>query len=225
MRGCGGAGSARCEPALQPPGRIPRPPRRRQKHRRHDADGVGQDALLQPAGPRRDAARPATRALYLFPTKALAQDQMAELHELIEHDGELGAATSASSPTTATRRRTRAGPSARAPNRVQQPRHAPLGHPAAPPKWAKLFENLRYIVIDELHAYRGVFGTHCQRAAPPAPRVRALRIEAAVHLLVGDDRQSAGARRAAGRAAVVAGRPRAARRAARSSSSSSIRRS
>ena len=28
------------------------------------------------------------------------------------------------------------------------------------PKWAKLFENLRYIVIDELHAYRGVFGSH-----------------------------------------------------------------
>ena len=28
------------------------------------------------------------------------------------------------------------------------------------PRWAKLFENLRYIVIDELHAYRGVFGSH-----------------------------------------------------------------
>ena len=28
------------------------------------------------------------------------------------------------------------------------------------PRWAKLFENLRYIVVDELHAYRGVFGSH-----------------------------------------------------------------
>ena len=28
------------------------------------------------------------------------------------------------------------------------------------PRWAKLFENLRYVVIDELHAYRGVFGSH-----------------------------------------------------------------
>src|SRR5919108_518357 len=28
------------------------------------------------------------------------------------------------------------------------------------PRWAKLFENLRFIVIDELHAYRGVFGSH-----------------------------------------------------------------
>jgi DEAD/DEAH box helicase domain-containing protein len=28
------------------------------------------------------------------------------------------------------------------------------------PRWAKLFENLKYVVIDELHAYRGVFGSH-----------------------------------------------------------------
>jgi DEAD/DEAH box helicase domain-containing protein len=28
------------------------------------------------------------------------------------------------------------------------------------PRWAKLFENLRFVVIDELHAYRGVFGSH-----------------------------------------------------------------
>ena len=28
------------------------------------------------------------------------------------------------------------------------------------PRWAKLFENLRYVIIDELHAYRGVFGSH-----------------------------------------------------------------
>ena len=75
------------------------------------------DAILQD---------PSSRALYLFPTKALAQDQLAELHGLVEliqgaeasDEGEGGstraAPRSACSPTTATRRRTRAAPSARA---------------------------------------------------------------------------------------------------------------
>ena len=48
------------------------------------------------------------------------------------------------------------------------------------PRWAKLFENLRFVVIDELHAYRGVFGSHLgERAAPAAPHLPALRIGSA----------------------------------------------
>ena len=94
------------------------------------------------------------------------------------------------------------------------------------PRWAKLFENLRYIVIDELHAYRGVFGSHLvQRAAAAAAHRAALRLRSADRLLVRDHRQSARAGRAARRAAVRARVARAARRAARSSSSSSTRRS
>ena len=59
---------------------------------------------------------PSTRALYLFPTKALAQDQLAELHALVRagrsaRAGAIGS-RSASSPTTATRRRTRGARSA-----------------------------------------------------------------------------------------------------------------
>ena len=70
---------------------------------------------------------PSARALYLFPTKALAQDQLAELHALVElvssQDAESVAASDrgapaplrlASSPTTATRRRTRGARFARA---------------------------------------------------------------------------------------------------------------
>ena len=104
---------------------------------------------------------PATRALYLFPTKALAQDQMAELHELVGAIGhatgeEIGVHTyDGDTPQDARRTiRTKAHIVLSNPDMVHSgilPHH---------PRWAKLFENLQFIVIDELHAYRGVFGSH-----------------------------------------------------------------
>ena len=104
---------------------------------------------------------PATRALYLFPTKALAQDQMAELHELVgaiegTADDPIGVHTyDGDTPQDARRTiRTRAHIVLSNPDMVHSgvlPHH---------PRWAKLFENLQFIVIDELHAYRGVFGSH-----------------------------------------------------------------
>jgi len=110
--------------------------------------------------------KPSTRALYLFPTKALAQDQMAELHELtavlrntgigdLEGDP-IGVHTyDGDTPQDARRTiRTRAHIVLSNPDMVHSgilPHH---------PRWAKLFENLEFIVVDELHAYRGVFGSH-----------------------------------------------------------------
>jgi DEAD/DEAH box helicase domain-containing protein len=104
---------------------------------------------------------PAARALYLFPTKALAQDQLAELHSLAEllgarGAGEIGVFTyDGDTPQDARRAiRTRANVVLSNPDMLHSgilPHH---------PRWAKLFENLRYVVIDELHAYRGVFGSH-----------------------------------------------------------------
>jgi DEAD/DEAH box helicase domain-containing protein len=106
-------------------------------------------------------ADPASRSLYLFPTKALAQDQLAELHELTTHvnaasGSDLGVFTyDGDTPQDARRAiRTRAHVVLSNPDMVHSgilPHH---------PKWAKLFENLRFVVIDELHAYRGVFGSH-----------------------------------------------------------------
>ena len=104
---------------------------------------------------------PSTRALYLFPTKALAQDQLAELHEwcnqlstwnetdiaVFTYDGD----------TPQDARRTIRG---RAHVVLSNPDMVHSGILPHHPRWAKLFENLRYVVIDELHAYRGVFGSH-----------------------------------------------------------------
>jgi DEAD/DEAH box helicase domain-containing protein len=102
---------------------------------------------------------PSARALYLFPTKALAQDQLAELHalsELVGGETPIGVFTyDGDTPSDARRAiRTRAHIVLSNPDMLHSgilPHH---------PRWAKLFENLRYVVIDELHAYRGVFGSH-----------------------------------------------------------------
>ena len=104
---------------------------------------------------------PASRALYLFPTKALAQDQLAELQGLCETistaSGEdIGVFTYDGDTPQDARRTIRA----RAHLVLSNPDMVHSGILPHHPRWAKLFENLRYVVIDELHAYRGVFGSH-----------------------------------------------------------------
>ncbi|MBP1604182.1 MAG: cshA, partial [Acidobacteria bacterium] len=106
-------------------------------------------------------ADPATRALYLFPTKALAQDQLAELDRLSQEisraaEVDVGVFTYDGDTPQDARRAIRG----RAHVVLTNPDMLHSGVLPHHPKWAKLFENLRYIVIDELHAYRGVFGSH-----------------------------------------------------------------
>ena len=100
---------------------------------------------------------PSARAIYLFPTKALAQDQRAELDETIKmlpeeiriftYDGD--------TPQDARKAiRSRGHIILTNPDMLHSgilPHHT---------KWIKLFENLKFIVIDELHNYRGIFGSH-----------------------------------------------------------------
>jgi DEAD/DEAH box helicase domain-containing protein len=98
-----------------------------------------------------------TRALYLFPTKALAQDQLAELHDVNQHlDNRFGVFTyDGDTPSDARKA-------------IREKGHLVLTNPDMlhtgilphHARWTRLFENLRYIVIDELHTYRGVFGSH-----------------------------------------------------------------
>ena len=104
---------------------------------------------------------PSSRALYLFPTKALAQDQLAELQTMCETiaggSGEqIGVFTYDGDTPQDARRTIRA----RAHVVLSNPDMVHSGILPHHPRWAKLFENLRYVIIDELHAYRGVFGSH-----------------------------------------------------------------
>jgi len=100
---------------------------------------------------------PNSKALYLFPTKALSQDQMVELQNLINrlkipvttftYDGD-------TLPEVRQAIRTRGDVIITNPDMLHTgilPHHT---------KWVSLFQNLKFIVIDELHTYRGVFGSH-----------------------------------------------------------------
>jgi len=97
------------------------------------------------------------KALYLFPTKALAQDQVAELLEL-NRAGDLGARAftfDGDTPGDARQAiRLHGDIVVSNPDMLHQ---AILPHHT---KWAQFFESLRYVVIDEVHTYRGVFGSH-----------------------------------------------------------------
>jgi DEAD/DEAH box helicase domain-containing protein len=104
---------------------------------------------------------PAAHALYLFPTKALAQDQLAELQEVAEllatgHDARIGVFTYDGDTPQDARKAVRG----RAHIVLSNPDMLHSGVLPHHPRWAKLFESLRYVVIDELHTYRGVFGSH-----------------------------------------------------------------
>ena len=98
-----------------------------------------------------------TRAMYLFPTKALAQDQLAELHDLNgKLANKIGVFTyDGDTPSDARKA-------------IREKSHIVLTNPDMlhtgilphHTRWTRLFENLCYIVLDELHTYRGVFGSH-----------------------------------------------------------------
>src|SRR5271157_2028232 len=100
---------------------------------------------------------PDTRALYLFPTKALAQDQLAELQDLAARLDDCFGVFTYDGDTPGDARRA-----------IRERGHVVLTNPDMlhtgilphHTRWTRLFENLRYIVLDELHTYRGVFGSH-----------------------------------------------------------------
>jgi DEAD/DEAH box helicase domain-containing protein len=115
------------------------------------------------------------RALYLFPTKALAQDQLAELYDLNQRLEKISTAgRDAISDSPAANAQTfgvftyDGDTPSDARKAIREKGHIVLTNPDMlhtgilphHTRWTRLFENLKYIVIDELHTYRGIFGSH-----------------------------------------------------------------
>jgi DEAD/DEAH box helicase domain-containing protein len=100
---------------------------------------------------------PGRRALYLFPTKALSQDQQSDLNEAVlfgdlsvkicTYDGDTPASLRVSARETGQ-------------IVISNPDMLHSGILPNHPKWIKFFKSLSFIVIDEIHTYRGVFGSH-----------------------------------------------------------------
>ncbi len=104
-------------------------------------------------------ADPESRALYLFPTKALAQDQHKNLLELLagcEAGRQVASGVFDGDTPTSQRRR------------IQAEAQLVLSNPDMlhasilpyHPKWSRFFSNLRWVVIDEIHTYRGILGAN-----------------------------------------------------------------
>ena len=152
------AGCARHPPALFAPGA------RRSKHARAGRNVVvvtptasGKTLCYNLPVLNRLMADPGARAMYLFPTKALAEDQLQEFQGAVDAMGSGIRAFTYDGDTPQDARRAireRANVVLTNPDMLHSgilPHHT---------KWAKAFENLRYVVIDELHYYRGVYGSH-----------------------------------------------------------------
>ena len=114
--------------------------------------------------------QPDTRALYLFPTKALAQDQLAELQELATRLDDCFGVFTYDGDTPSDARKA-----------IRERGHVVLTNPDMlhtgilphHTKWTCLFENLRFIVLDEVHTYRGVFGSHLANVLRRLARIAA----------------------------------------------------
>jgi DEAD/DEAH box helicase domain-containing protein len=113
---------------------------------------------------------PHARALYLFPTKALSRDQVAGLLDLVNGAGiDLHTFTYDGDTNPSTR------------SSIRQKGHIVVTNPDMlhsgilphHTKWIRLFENLRYVVIDEVHQYRGVFGSHLANVLRRLKRIAA----------------------------------------------------
>jgi DEAD/DEAH box helicase domain-containing protein len=102
-------------------------------------------------------AHPNARALYLFPTKALAHDQLAETSSLLEEGALQVEVHSYDGDTPSSKRR-----------QIRQAQGILITNPDMlhtgilpyHPSWRSLFSNLQFVILDEMHTYRGIFGSH-----------------------------------------------------------------
>lgn len=101
--------------------------------------------------------QPLSRSLYLFPTKSLAQDQLAETRAIIQAGGlPIMAHTYDGDTPQSQRRSVRQAPGII----ISNPDMVHAGILPTHPRWRDLFAHLDFIILDEIHTYRGVFGSH-----------------------------------------------------------------
>jgi DEAD/DEAH box helicase domain-containing protein len=115
-------------------------------------------------------ADPAARALYLYPTKALAQDQARALHAFDPHRQIRPAIYDGDTP-----RAERAALRKRSNLVLTNPDMLHVGILPHHESWDELLANLAFVVVDEAHVYRGVLGSHVGNV------LRRLRRAAAIH--------------------------------------------
>ncbi len=116
------------------------------------------------------ADNPAASAIFLYPTKALSRDQEHSLGDLASEAGIAAGPVVYDGDTPGDARR-----SARERSRIvlTNPDMLHAGILPSHPKWASLFQGLRFVVLDELHTYRGVFGSHMAHVIARLRRVAA----------------------------------------------------
>jgi len=100
------------------------------------------------------------RALYLFPTKALTQDQAGALNRMLDPRWPLAGAATAGIYDGDTPSHQRTKIRSKATIILSNPDMLHTGILPYHPKWASFFAGLRFVVIDEIHSYRGIFGSH-----------------------------------------------------------------
>ncbi|MFO0758277.1 MAG: Zn-binding domain-containing protein [Byssovorax sp.] len=114
-------------------------------------------ASAAPPRPRHARAQADASAIYLYPTKALSRDQEADLRGLIRDAGLTVPALVYDGDTPGDARR---AARERCPIVMTNPDMLHAGILPQHAHWARMFQKLRYVILDELHTYRGVFGSH-----------------------------------------------------------------
>ena len=103
---------------------------------------------------------PEGRTLYLFPTKALAQDQLSVIRQLLPANGDQANRISPATYDGDTSQSARAVIRANSRLIISNPDMLHIGILPRHTSWSDFFSGLRFVVIDEMHIYRGVFGSH-----------------------------------------------------------------
>ncbi|MEJ7730890.1 MAG: DEAD/DEAH box helicase [Polyangiaceae bacterium] len=126
------------------------------------------------------AEDPTASAIYLYPTKALARDQESGLRELVAEAGLAQEPGAGGRPGVAaivydgdTPGDARRAAREKSPIVLTNPDMLHAGILPHHAHWARTFRSLRYVVIDELHTYRGVFGSHVAHVLSRLKRVAA----------------------------------------------------